>query len=98
MGKIEVLAPVPADEDEARSATFDLGRPLAGVTVGLRLDESWRSYFTVLDEWSTRLEAAGARLVRLVTGDRTGPTAQKTRDDVDEWSRLVEVGVVGLGN
>ena len=37
-------------------------------------------------------------MIRLLAGDRVGPGAEQTRSDVDEWSRLVEVGVVGLGN
>lgn len=98
MGKIEILVPVPPAESEQTTAHFDLGRSLDGVTVGLRLDNSWRSYFTVLDEWTAMLERDGATVERLVVGDRAGPQAEQTRTDVEQWSKLVEVGVVGLGN
>jgi hypothetical protein len=43
-----VLDPTTPAEDEAAAKTFDLGRSLEGVTVGFRLDRSWRSYFVVL--------------------------------------------------
>ena len=88
-------APPPAD---AESATFALGRPIAGVKIGMRIDNSWRSYFTVLDEWERLLRRDGAEPVRLLTGDRVGPQAERTRDDLEEWSRLIECGVIGLGN
>jgi hypothetical protein len=34
----------------------------------------------------------------LVTGERVGPESQRTRDDVEDWSRLIDIGVIGLGN
>jgi hypothetical protein len=95
---IEVLVPVPPDADERGSKTFDLAGPVRGVRVGLRLDPAWRSFETVVAEWSTLLRADGAEVVVLVTGERVGPTATQTRADIDEWARLIEVGVVGLGN
>lgn len=95
---IEILSPVPTADEEATSAVFDLGRSIAGTVVGLRYDASWRSYFTVVDEWERLLTADGASVRRLLTGDRAGPAAEQTRSDLEEWSRLVEVGVVGLGN
>ena len=98
MGTIEILLPVPPAADEAETARYDLGRPVAGVRVGLRMDQSWRSWFTVLDEWERLLHADGAHVHRFVAGDRVGPGADRTRSDLEEWSRLVEVGVVGLGN
>ena len=44
------------------------------------------------------LRRDGAEPVRLVAGERVGADAERTRNDLDEWSRLVDVGVVGLGN
>ena len=95
---IEVLVPVPQSTEETDASTFDLGRPVRGVRVGLRLDPAWRSYETVVATWSELLERDGASVHVLVTGERVGPTAQQTRDDVEEWARLVEIGVIGLGN
>ncbi len=98
MATIEFLLPTPPADAEARSTVFDLGRTIAGVTVGLRLDHSWRSYYTVVDTWTALLERDGAAVRVLWTGDRVGPEGEQTRNDLEEWSRLVEVGVVGLGN
>jgi len=78
--------------------TYALGRPVREMTVGLRLDTAWRSYEFVVDEWARRLRSDGADVVTLVTGERAGAAAAKTRTDLDEWSRLVDCAVVGLGN
>lgn len=98
MATIDVLVPVPPADAERTSTTYALDRSLTGVRVGLRLDPAWRAYETVLGVWTAMLEDDGASVHRLVTGERVGPTAQQTRDDIDAWARLVEVGVVGLGN
>jgi hypothetical protein len=96
--RIEILSPVPPPEGDERSPVFTLDRPLDGVLVGLRLDKAWRSYITVAEVWEKLLERDGAVPKILWTGDHSGPGAEKTRADVEEWARLVECGVIGLGN
>jgi hypothetical protein len=98
MAMIDVLVPAPPDADERGSATFDLGHPVRGARIGLRLDPAWRSYYVVVDEWTRLLQSDGAEVHVLVAGERVGPTAVQTRADIDEWARLIEVGVIGLGN
>ena len=97
-GPMEILDPRVPSDDAPGPPARDLGRPLAGVTVGLRLDRTWRSYAVVIEEWRRRLDADGARPAVLVTGERVGDAGERTRADLDEWSRLVDCGVVGLGN
>jgi hypothetical protein len=96
--QVEILLPTAPRRDEETSATWSLNRPVDGVVVGLRSDHSWRSYFAVVEVWEHLLRADGADVRVLWTGDRAGPQGEQTRADVDEWSRLVECGVVGLGN
>ena len=98
MSRIRVLDPTALAEDETAAQTFDLGRSLEGVTVGLRLDRSWRSYFVVLDTWEPLLLRDGAKVKRLVVGERVGAEGERTRNDLDDWARLVDCAVVGLGN
>jgi hypothetical protein len=52
----------------------------------------------VVDEWKQRLAADGAKVQVLYTGERVGHEGETTRSDLDEWSRLVDCAVVGLGN
>jgi hypothetical protein len=96
--RIRVLDPTAPAEDEVAAQTFELGRSLQGVTVGLRLDRSWRSYFVVLDTWEELLVRDGATVKRLVVGERVGAEGERTRNDLDDWARLVDCAVVGLGN
>ena len=98
MSRVHVLVPTPPPEAEATSLTYALGRAVRGASVGLRLDTAWRSYEFVVDEWRGRLADDGADVATLVTGERAGPHAAKTRTDLDDWSRLVDCAVVGLGN
>ena len=95
---IEILDPRALLEEEGVSETFSVGSSLAGKVVGLRLDQSWRSYEIVLDEWQKLLVGDGAIPRVLVTGERVGDEGERTRSDLAEWSRLIDVGVVGLGN
>jgi hypothetical protein len=95
---IEVLVPVPPSAEEAAAPKYDLRRSLGGVQVGLRLDLAWRSYETVVATWTDLFERDGAPVHVLVTGERVGPDSQRTRDDVEDWSRLIDIGVIGLGN
>jgi len=98
MRTIDVLVPAPPEIDQRTSETFDLARPVSGVSIGLRLDPAWRAYETIVATWSDLFERDGAQVRVLVTGERVGPSAQQTRADIDEWARLIAVGVIGLGN
>jgi hypothetical protein len=95
---IVILDPTAPPGDVSAAVSHDVGRSLQGVRVGLRLDRSWRSYEVVLGVWERLLRADGATPEVLVVGERIGDEGERTRNDLDEWSRLVDVGVVGLGN
>ena len=95
---ITILDPRVIPPRDAETATYDVGGPIAGKTVGLRLDHAWRSYIAIVDEWEGMLKADGATPALLWVGERVGAEGEKTRADLEEWSRLIDVGVVGLGN
>ena len=97
---VTILDPRVAPPTRPADAPLLLGRPLTGARVGLRLDHKWRSWFTVLDCWEPLLQAAGASTHRVVAdvhlpGAAPGATP---RADLDEWCRLVDCAVIGLGN
>jgi hypothetical protein len=95
---VQILSPVAPPPVATSTPTYDVGRPIAGVHVGLRIDWSWRSYMVVVEEWERMFRADGAEPHVLWVGERVGSDGERTRADLDEWSRLVECGVVGLGN
>jgi hypothetical protein len=84
--------PVAADTDEPAVG------PLAGKTVGIRLDRAWRSFEWVADEWATALRAAGANVVRWVAGNRVGEEGERTFAELEEFASGVDLAIVGLGN
>jgi hypothetical protein len=98
-----ILSPVatrPAVDSSA--PTLALNRPIAGVRVGLEVDYAWISYITVIDEWERLLRADGAEAhtlwIERSRDDTTTHNETELRADIEEWSRLVDCGVVGLGN
>lgn len=98
-----MLSPVAArSQREHTIEPIGLGRALAGVSFGLEVDYAWACYRQVVDEWSTLLERDGAvprqLWVENSRNDKVKKSAEQVRDDIAEWSRLVECGVVGLGN
>jgi hypothetical protein len=95
--RITVLDPTglpPADDADPGP---DAG-PLDGRTVGIRIDRTWRSFEWVVDEWVPALEAAGARTVVWVAGNRIGEEGLRTISELDEFVAKIDVAVVGLGN
>jgi hypothetical protein len=95
---ITILDPRVIPPRDPETATYDVDGPIAGKTVGLRLDHAWRSYIAIVDEWEAMLKADGATPALLWVGERVGAEGEKTRADLEEWSRLIDIGVVGLGN
>ena len=84
--------PEIADVDEPASG------PLAGKTVGIRLDRAWMSFEWVADEWTRELRAAGAEVRSWVAGNRIGEQGERTRTELEEFASSVDLAVVGLGN
>lgn len=95
---IEILDPTVSFDEGDQAPTFSLTGGVSGKVVGLRLDHAWRSYHLVVDEWQALLEADGAKVRVVWPGERVGAEGERTRADLAEWSRLVDCGVVGLGN
>lgn len=101
--RLVMLSPVaerPARDDVL--APVRLERSLDQVSFGLEVDYAWECYRVVIDEWSTLLARDGAVPRELwVEQSRNDPvkrSPEQVRADIDDWSRLVECGVVGLGN
>ena len=100
-----ILSPVsrpPATESAAEIPDGPvIGRSMSGVRVGLQVDYAWLCYYTVIDEWEKLLCADGAVPNTLwVERNRNEPRRDPTevKAEVEEWAKLVECGVVGLGN
>jgi len=97
MARQTILDPTAPPPDVAADAGPDAG-PLTGRRVGIRTDTAWRSWDWVVDEWTTRLEAAGAVVDRWRSGNRVGDEGVVTATELAAFARRVDVALVGLGN
>ena len=98
-----ILSPVaPRPVEEVTGGALQVNRPLAGLRVGLEVDYAWISYLTVIDEWEQLLKADGAVpstfWIERSRDDTSRRTEAELRSDIEDWSRLIDCGVVGLGN
>jgi hypothetical protein len=95
--RITVLDPTAVPPADDADPGADAGS-LAGRTVGIRIDRTWRSFDWVVDEWALRLESAGARTVIWVAGNRIGEAGLRTSIELADFVEQIDVAVVGLGN
>ena len=96
MGK--VLDPRAVREDDLASPGPDAG-PLAGKTIGFRLDEIWRAWDWITEIWAREFELAGAKVKfwRSSQG-RTGADGARVAASLEEFLNSIDIAVVGLGN
>ena len=81
---ITILDPRVIPPRDPETPTYDVGGPIAGKTVGLRLDRSWRSYFVDRRRLGAVLIADGATPKLLWVGERVGGEGEQTRTDLEE--------------
>ena len=93
-----ILDPTAVRDDDITSPGPDAG-PLAGKTVGFRLDEIWRAWDWVSEIWAKEFEKAGAT-VKFWRGHqgRTGAEGERVAKGLEEFIKSIDIAVVGLGN
>ncbi len=94
----KVLDPTAVRSDDITSPGPDAG-PLAGKTVGFRLDEIWRAWDWIAEIWAAEFRTAGAEVKfwRSHQG-RTGSEGEKVARELEQFLDSIDVAVVGLGN
>ena len=99
MTRISILDPTAAPPQVDPDPGPDLGA-LADRCVGFRYDLTWRSFLSVMDEWSRSLTAAGAATDAWCAGDgnRTGDARSRALAELESFAGRVDAAVVGLGN
>lgn len=93
-----VLDPTSRRSDDIAAPGPDAG-PLAGKTIGFRLDEIWRAWDWVVDIWSEAFIEAGAEVKcwRSHQG-RTGVEGERVAAQLDAFLDTLDIAIVGLGN
>lgn len=74
------------------------GAELSSKRIGIRLDERWRSWQWVAEEWTSLLRMRGARVELWRAGTRVGERADTMDTGLDEFVHRIDLGVFGLGN
>jgi hypothetical protein len=97
MARVRMLDPTAAPPDVDADPGPPLGA-LAGKHIGIRFDRAWRSWLWVIDEWTPRLRAAGARVVPFEAGNRIGEGGEETFANLAVFAADVDAALVGLGN
>ncbi len=96
--KITIRRPTATFRAKESAPTYDAGRPIKGLRVGLRNDPFWRSWLQICDVWSDLLKKDGAEPVVLRIGEHVGEEGRQTLAEVQAWAASVDCAVVGLAN
>lgn len=97
MTTIKVLDPTAQRPDANSSAGRDAG-PLAGKRIGIRLDQIWRCWDWITENWAERFCDAGADVLYWRSTNRSGAEGEEQDRSLQEWLGTIDVAVVGLAN
>jgi hypothetical protein len=94
----DVLDPTAARRDDITSPGPDAG-PLAGKTVGFRLDEIWRAWDWISAIWAEEFRKAGATVTFWRSNQgRTGEEGERLARELEKFLDSIDIAVIGLGN
>ncbi len=92
-----ILDPTSSPADDIATHGPDAG-PLAGKTVGFRVDILWRSWDWVAEVWADELRKLGAEVKFWRPHGRSGEEGDQALRELDEFTSSIDVAIVGLGN
>jgi hypothetical protein len=94
---IRIRRPTAMPSEGSPAPTFSVGKPLAGLRVGIRTDSAWRSWRKIASVWHERLVAGGALVSTVETHAMVGDTGAGDRKQIEELAAMVDCAIVGLG-
>lgn len=97
MALIRILDPSASRRDDNADPGPDAGL-LAGKRIGIRVDQIWRCWDWISEEWAARFAAAGADVSYWRSTNRSGLEGEEQAASLDAWLRTIDVAVVGLAN
>lgn len=92
-----ILDPTSSPANDISHPGPDAG-PLAGKTVGFRVDILWRSWDWVAEVWAEELKKRGAKVRFWRPHGRSGEEGDQALRELDEFTNEIDVAIVGLGN
>lgn len=97
MIKGKVLDPTSTRDDDVASPGPDAG-VLAGKRIGIRLDQIWRAWDWIAEDWAAKLEAAGAEVSFWRSCGRSGEEGERMERELKAWLGTIDMAIVGLAN
>jgi hypothetical protein len=94
---VTIRRPTAPRPKAVAAPTFKLDSPLDGRRIGLRTDGAWRSWVLIAGEWDKLLRDAGADTLQVESGAQVGDGGRRDRQSIDDWSKEIDGGIVGLG-
>lgn len=97
MALIKVLDPTAQRLEDDASPGPDAG-VLAGKRIGFRVDQIWRCWDWISENWEAKLRAAGAEVSYWRSTNRSGEEGEEQASSLDEWLKSVDIVISGLAN
>jgi hypothetical protein len=92
-----VLDPTVSRDDDNPSPGPDAGA-LAGKRIGFRLDNIWRAWDLISEQWAEKFRQAGAEVTFWRCYGRSGDEGERMDRELKAWLKTLDVAVVGLAN
>lgn len=95
--RVMVLDPTAKRLEDNASAGPAAG-PLAGKTIGIRVDQIWRCWDWISEAWEAKFRQAGTEISYWRSTNRSGEEGEEQEHSLQVWLTTIDVAVVGLAN
>lgn len=97
MAVIKILDPTARRLDDNDSPGPDAG-PLAGKRIGFRVDQIWRCWDWIVENWEAKFRAMGAEISYWRSTNRSGLEGEEQAASLQNWLQTIDIAIVGLAN
>jgi len=97
MTRIRVLDPTAQRMQDNADPGPDAG-VLAGKRIGIRVDQIWRCWDWINENWEQKFRQAGAEVSYWRSTNRSGQEGEEQDRSLKEWLKTIDIAVVGLAN
>ncbi len=97
MALVKILDPKASRSDDNASPGPDAGL-LAGKRIGVRVDQIWRCWDWISEDWAANLRDAGCEVSFWRSTNRSGEEGEEQNRSLQAWLQTIDVAIVGLAN
>jgi hypothetical protein len=92
-----VLDPTATRMDDIANPGPDAG-VLTGKRIGIRVDQIWRAWDWIGEQWADKFRAAGASVSFWRSCGRSGEEGERMDRELKHWLSTIDIAIVGLAN